>query len=215
MSRSVYRGVRRGAQRPASDAAVRPRGHAWTPRPRRLRGGELPTNTPLVHQIVEASNAEFERALEASNPGPARGRDPLGRGVARGASSPARTGGWAPTAGNSLDRGGAPHTRAMQLLAIGEPLYAVEEELDRVRHRALLGDAGLRPSPVQVMNLHQTKGREADASILLLQSEPVSRQRAAAVSEAVTTAVRRTHPGARSRLHRGARRRPPSVAAPH
>src|SRR4029450_13850072 len=54
---------------------------------------------------------------------------------------------------------------AMRLLAIGEPLVAVvEEELDRARHRALLGDAGLRPHPVQVMNLHQTKGREANAT---------------------------------------------------
>lgn len=60
---------------------------------------------------------------------------------------------------------------AMQLLAAGEPLYAVEDELEGVRHRALLGDAGLRPSPVQVMNLHQTKGREADTTILLLQSD--------------------------------------------
>jgi DNA helicase-2/ATP-dependent DNA helicase PcrA len=60
---------------------------------------------------------------------------------------------------------------AMRLLAIGEPLAAVEDELDRARHRALLGDAGLRPHPVQVMNLHQTKGREADATILLLQPD--------------------------------------------
>jgi DNA helicase II / ATP-dependent DNA helicase PcrA len=38
-------------------------------------------------------------------------------------------------------------------------------------HRALLGDVGHRPHPVQVMNLHQTKGREADATILLLQPD--------------------------------------------
>jgi DNA helicase-2/ATP-dependent DNA helicase PcrA len=39
------------------------------------------------------------------------------------------------------------------------------------RHRAVLGDAGLRPHPVQATNLHQTKGREADATILLLQPD--------------------------------------------
>lgn len=58
---------------------------------------------------------------------------------------------------------------AIRLLAAGEPLEAVVEELEQARQRALLGDAGLRPHPVQVMNLHQTKGREADATILVLQ----------------------------------------------
>lgn len=35
----------------------------------------------------------------------------------------------------------------------------------------LVGSRAGRPKAVQVMNLHQTKGREADATVLLLQSD--------------------------------------------
>ncbi|MGI5461249.1 hypothetical protein ACQEWB_50515 [Streptomyces sp. CA-249302] len=42
------------------------------------------------------------------------------------------------------------------------------EELHRARDETLVGDTRPRPRPVQVMNLHQTKGREADTTILLL-----------------------------------------------
>jgi DNA helicase-2/ATP-dependent DNA helicase PcrA len=45
---------------------------------------------------------------------------------------------------------------------------AVEEELVRVRDEALVGAGVARQFPIQVMNLHQTKGREADTTILLL-----------------------------------------------
>ncbi|MGA5441918.1 UvrD-helicase domain-containing protein [Streptomyces griseoincarnatus] len=45
---------------------------------------------------------------------------------------------------------------------------AVEQELLRVRDEALVGAGTARRAPIQVMNLHQTKGREADITILLL-----------------------------------------------
>ncbi|MGW0569888.1 UvrD-helicase domain-containing protein [Streptomyces tauricus] len=44
----------------------------------------------------------------------------------------------------------------------------VEQELLRVRDEALVGAGTARRAPTQVMNLHQTKGREADVTILLL-----------------------------------------------
>jgi DNA helicase II / ATP-dependent DNA helicase PcrA len=127
------------------------------------------TNTPLVRQIMEASNPAFERALDAV------ARDLLA------AASPLDVGRLADVIAGAYSRLGthrgqqtwteaSRHTiAAMQLLAKGEPLAAVENQLDRARHRALLGDAGIRPHPVQVMNLHQTKGREADVTVLLLQ----------------------------------------------
>jgi ATP-dependent DNA helicase UvrD/PcrA len=127
-------------------------------------------NAPLVHQIVEASNPAFERALEAVIRDLQAAASPLDseRLAEVIAGAYARLG---THRGQQTWTEAARRTRvAMRLLAIGEPLVAVvEEELDRARHRALLGDAGLRPHPVQVMNLHQTKGREANATILLLQ----------------------------------------------
>jgi DNA helicase-2/ATP-dependent DNA helicase PcrA len=47
---------------------------------------------------------------------------------------------------------------------------AVEQELLRARDEVLVGAGAARRAPVQVMNLHQTKGREADTTILLLGS---------------------------------------------
>lgn len=42
---------------------------------------------------------------------------------------------------------------------------AVEQELLRVRDEALVVAGTARRAPIQVMNLHQTKGREADISL--------------------------------------------------
>jgi DNA helicase II / ATP-dependent DNA helicase PcrA len=128
-------------------------------------------NAPLVHQIVEASNPAFERALDAVIRDLQAAASPLDSerlaDVIAGAYARLGT-----HRGQQTWTEAARRTRAaMRLLAIGEPLAAVEDELDRARHRALHGDAGLRPHPVQVMNLHQTKGREAEATILLLQPD--------------------------------------------
>jgi DNA helicase-2/ATP-dependent DNA helicase PcrA len=129
------------------------------------------TDTPLVQQIIERSNPAFERALDAVIHDLRAAASPLdiGRLADVIAGAYARLGThrgqqtWTEAAGHT--------SAAMRILAKGEPLAAVEDQLDRARHRALLGDAGIRPRPVQVMNLHQTKGREADATILLLQPD--------------------------------------------
>ncbi|MFJ8787057.1 UvrD-helicase domain-containing protein [Streptomyces sp. NPDC102476] len=63
----------------------------------------------------------------------------------------------------------APTTRrALRLLKQDQSITAVAAELHRARDETLVGDTRPRPRPVQVMNLHQTKGREADTTILLL-----------------------------------------------
>ncbi|MEU9213392.1 UvrD-helicase domain-containing protein [Streptomyces sp. NPDC048415] len=47
---------------------------------------------------------------------------------------------------------------------------AIEQELLRARDEVLVGVGVGRRAPIQVMNLHETKGREADTTILLLGS---------------------------------------------
>jgi DNA helicase-2/ATP-dependent DNA helicase PcrA len=59
----------------------------------------------------------------------------------------------------------------VRLLADGKGMSAVESEIDKARHAALVGNTQARPRAVQVMNLHQTKGREADVTVLLLQPD--------------------------------------------
>ncbi|KMV16491.1 hypothetical protein A5731_08205 [Mycolicibacterium conceptionense] len=127
--------------------------------------------TPLVKQIVQGTNSAFERALA----------DVTGDLLA--ASNPLDVEGLAEVVANAYARLGthrgqetwslaARRTRAaLRHLRDGKPFSAVEADLERSRHAALVGDAGLRPHPLQVMNLHQTKGREADATILLLQDD--------------------------------------------
>ncbi len=61
--------------------------------------------------------------------------------------------------------------RAARLLIDGGGFDALEAEVGRLRAEALVGIAAARPKPVQVMNLHQTKGREADATVLVLQDD--------------------------------------------
>jgi DNA helicase-2/ATP-dependent DNA helicase PcrA len=128
-------------------------------------------NVALPGQIVARANEAFERAVEPvveelNAAGSARDIDRLANLI---------TGAYARLGthrGQHTWSEAARRTRAaMRLLAEGKPLANVEEEMVRARHRALLGDAALRPHPVQVMNLHQTKGREADATILLLQPD--------------------------------------------
>lgn len=62
-------------------------------------------------------------------------------------------------------------TRATRLLAGSGGIDAVEADVERLRAETLVGIAAARPKPVQVMNLHQTKGREADATVLVLQDD--------------------------------------------
>lgn len=60
---------------------------------------------------------------------------------------------------------------ALRRLGEGGDIAAVEQELLRARDEALVGAGTARRAPIQVMNLHQTKGREADTTILLLGSD--------------------------------------------
>lgn len=128
-------------------------------------------NVALPGQIVARSNGAFERALEPvveELNAAGRARD-IGRLANAISDAYARLG---THRGQQTWTEAARRTRAaMRMLAEGKPLANVEEELAQARHRALLGDGAARPHPVQVMNLHQTKGREADTTILLLQPD--------------------------------------------
>jgi DNA helicase-2/ATP-dependent DNA helicase PcrA len=57
---------------------------------------------------------------------------------------------------------------ALRVAGDDPSLTAVAAELLQVRDETLVGNLTSRSHPVQVMNLHQTKGREADTTILLL-----------------------------------------------
>ena len=61
--------------------------------------------------------------------------------------------------------------RAARLLEEDGNVDAVAAEVDRLRADSLVGIAAARQKPVQVMNLHQTKGREADTTVLVLQDD--------------------------------------------
>lgn len=129
-------------------------------------------NTPLVGQIIERSNPAFERALERvladlrAAAQPQLDVDRLGAVVT---SAYSRVG---THRGQQTWTEAARRTRAaMRHLEDNKSFASVEEELQRARHASLVGITGLRPQRVQVMNLHQTKGREADTTLLLLQSD--------------------------------------------
>jgi DNA helicase II / ATP-dependent DNA helicase PcrA len=59
------RGVRRGDQRTESDVALRPQGACLDAALAVFVAANHRTNPPLVRQIMEASNPEFEGALDA------------------------------------------------------------------------------------------------------------------------------------------------------
>ncbi|MFI7019934.1 UvrD-helicase domain-containing protein [Streptomyces sp. NPDC050164] len=132
-----------------------------------LRGGGLPA---LAAQMLDKSNAALERALRAlaqdlrsAGTGPNADIDRL-TDIVTGAY--ARIGTFR---GQEAWRQAAPTTRrALRLLKQDQSITAVAEELHRARDETLVGDTRQGPRPVQVMNLHQTKGREADTTILLL-----------------------------------------------
>ncbi|MBA4020911.1 MAG: hypothetical protein C0482_00955 [Gordonia sp.] len=61
--------------------------------------------------------------------------------------------------------------RASRCLQVGNGFDSLTAEVARLRAEELVGIATGRSKPVQVMNLHQTKGREADATVLVLQND--------------------------------------------
>ncbi|MFJ6900562.1 UvrD-helicase domain-containing protein [Streptomyces hokutonensis] len=132
-----------------------------------LRGRGL---SPLARQMLDKSNPVLQRALRAlaldlrsAGSGPNADIDRLAD-IVTGAY--ARIGTFR---GQEAWLQAAPTTRrALRLLKQDQSITAVAEELHRARDETLVGDTRPRPRPVQVMNLHQTKGREADTTILLL-----------------------------------------------
>lgn len=61
--------------------------------------------------------------------------------------------------------------RAVRILQRGGTLEELSREIADLRASTLVGATAPRAKAVQVMNLHQTKGREADATVLLLQPD--------------------------------------------
>lgn len=61
--------------------------------------------------------------------------------------------------------------RALRLLERGGTLSDVADEVGELRGSTLVGHRSPRSRPVQLMNLHQTKGREAGATVLMLQPD--------------------------------------------
>lgn len=132
-----------------------------------LRGRGL---SVLARQLLDKSNPALERALRAlaldlrsAGIGPTADIDRLAELVT---DAYGRIGTFR---GQEAWLQAAPTTRrALRLLKEDQSITAVAEELHRARDETLVGDSRPRPRPVQVMNLHQTKGREADTTILLL-----------------------------------------------
>ncbi|MFE7834783.1 UvrD-helicase domain-containing protein [Streptomyces sp. NPDC057474] len=132
-----------------------------------LRGRGL---SDLAQQMLDRSNPALERALRAlaqdlrsAGIGPYADVDRLAELVT---GAYARIGTFR---GQEAWLQAAPTTRrALRLLKEDQSITAVAEQLHRARDETLVGDSRPRPRPVQVMNLHQTKGREADTTILLL-----------------------------------------------
>jgi len=131
------------------------------------RGPKAP---PLAFQILDKSNAAFERALRA-----------VGSDLLHAAAIPdyaqlaeTITSTWArlgTSRGQETWCQAARHTRAA-LWRVSDGTADVDTVgavLDQAHDLALLNNTGVRPHVVQVMNLHQTKGREADVTVLLLQ----------------------------------------------
>ncbi|MGA6227079.1 UvrD-helicase domain-containing protein [Streptomyces umbrinus] len=132
-----------------------------------LRGRGL---SDLARQMLDRSNPALERALRAlaqdlrsAGIGPSADVDRLAELVT---GAYARIGTFR---GQEAWLQAAPTTRrTLRLLKQDQSITAVAEQLHRARDETLVGDSRPRPRPVQVMNLHQTKGREADTTILLL-----------------------------------------------
>lgn len=135
-----------------------------------IRGRALP---PLARQLLYGTNPALERALEQlcedlRSAGRGGGAD-LSRLAGTVTGAYARIGTF--RGQESWLQAAAITRRGLRLLEQHQSITAVSEYLARVRDETLVGDASVRPRPVQVMNLHQTKGREADTTILLLGNE--------------------------------------------
>lgn len=129
-------------------------------------GKKLP---PLANHMLNGANAALERAIAslATDLGNAGGIAPdIDRVADLVAGAWARVG---TTRGEETWNQAARRTRgALRRLGEDHDLAPVTAELLNARDRSLVGNQAGRRRTVQVMNLHQTKGREADTTILLL-----------------------------------------------
>ncbi|OHX03436.1 UvrD-helicase domain-containing protein [Micromonospora sp. WMMB235] len=137
----------------------------------KVKGGGL---APLAQQMLDKTNLALEAALRAlalelRQAGTCEGGPEYARLADLIASSYARVGMFR---GEETWACAVPQTRsAIRQLQAGLPYEDVAETLAAARAGVLVGAGSQRPRPIQVMNLHQTKGREADTTILLLQGD--------------------------------------------
>ena len=126
---------------------------------------------PLARQLLDKSNPAMERAVDrlAADLIDAGGaEDHLTRIATVVSATWARVG---TTRGQETWTQAAKRTSRVLRTATDRTIAAVTAELLRARDDALVGNHTARQRPIQVMNLHQTKGREADTTILLLGSD--------------------------------------------
>jgi DNA helicase-2/ATP-dependent DNA helicase PcrA len=122
---------------------------------------------PLAQQVLNTTNPQLEHALSAlaadlraagSVPTP-----PLADLV----TGAYRKAGISP--GQETWTRAADRTRnTLRMLDADHGMATVDTELLRLRNDSPVDGLNLRQHPIQAMNLHQTKGREADTTILLL-----------------------------------------------
>ncbi|MFF0123804.1 UvrD-helicase domain-containing protein [Micromonospora arida] len=136
----------------------------------KVKGGGL---APLAQQMLDKTNPALEAAL---HPLAAELRKTRAAGESEYdqltkliAGAYARVGMFR---GEETWAAAMPQTRAaIRQLQAGATYADVAETLTAARAGALVGASNQRLRPIQVMNLHQTKGREADTTILLLQED--------------------------------------------
>jgi len=134
-----------------------------------LGGRSTSPPPPLAQQLYYGTNPALERALGhlAADLQAAGGTSPdLDRLADVVGGAYARIGTFR---GQETWIQAAKRTRSsLRLIGDDHSLAAVTAELLRARDEMLVGNLTARRRPIQVMNLHQTKGREADTTILLL-----------------------------------------------
>lgn len=134
------------------------------------RGSSAP---PFAMQILQGHNPAFERRFGQVNTElkDAADCDPWDVGVL-GQLIKGAFGRFGTLRGQETWLQAASRFRTLlQSVESGGDLAALERIANRLRHGILVGHAPTRNHAVQVMNLHQTKGREADVTILVLQSD--------------------------------------------
>lgn len=137
----------------------------------KAKGGGL---VPLAQQILDKSNSALEAALgrlaaDLRQAGTAEGEPDYDKIANIIAGAYSRVGMFQ---GEQTWADVMPEMHAaVRELQAGTPYDDVAESLAATRADVLVGAGNQRPRPIQVMNLHQTKGREADTTILLLQED--------------------------------------------